>query len=508
MEQKNKCGICGRKGQRLCPALNGMICSSCCGSKRGNDLECPSHCLYFPFGTEAYDLYLKIDATWAPKVAHYVIEAVGKKEFERTLRQMGGGTVRDIDPLEYSFIAAVYYLLGFQKDRNGKTVAQRWEEEGWYGLNNDERYMMKFRKNSFPTIIEIQKILDEQSLRCIDVFQPAREPFVIFDRSLARTSVRFSRFLGWITHYPYFSRPDGGGLIIPTTIYRRYCDELYRRVGAVRDENTGEMRSYLAGYFGECCDLITEMSHDYNQRMIESLDAYHCRAFYDLKGDPSEVERIIERKPEFMLDERGPAPNGLGNIVSYDWVRRGESKKIEESMPAMFRYEDESRGVGNLGSLKLSSGKSEDPFLEIEIFGRKKYEFAKEMVQRYFGHLVSFSREEIEDLRERIGEEREDPEMSRRGRGRVEEEGDIPSEVEQALLEQAYREHYKKFLDDEIPALDGLTPREAARDFHKRPRLLDLMKDHVHSISSLNRENEFEVSIDWVLEELGLNELL
>lgn len=34
------------KGKRDCPALNGMICSVCCGTKRLIEIQCPSDCSY------------------------------------------------------------------------------------------------------------------------------------------------------------------------------------------------------------------------------------------------------------------------------------------------------------------------------------------------------------------------------------------------------------------------------------------------------------------------------
>lgn len=41
------CASCGlRKGHRSCPALGELICSACCGAKRGRTIRCPSNCEY------------------------------------------------------------------------------------------------------------------------------------------------------------------------------------------------------------------------------------------------------------------------------------------------------------------------------------------------------------------------------------------------------------------------------------------------------------------------------
>lgn len=48
---KKLCVVCHRRrGKRWCPALNGYICSYCCGSKRGKEIRCPSNCSYWMRG--------------------------------------------------------------------------------------------------------------------------------------------------------------------------------------------------------------------------------------------------------------------------------------------------------------------------------------------------------------------------------------------------------------------------------------------------------------------------
>lgn len=43
----SKCTYCGtRKGKRACPALNGVICSQCCGQHRVARIACPPDCIY------------------------------------------------------------------------------------------------------------------------------------------------------------------------------------------------------------------------------------------------------------------------------------------------------------------------------------------------------------------------------------------------------------------------------------------------------------------------------
>jgi len=47
------CVYChARKGKRSCPALNGLICSTCCGENRLTKIACPADCPYLEAGTD------------------------------------------------------------------------------------------------------------------------------------------------------------------------------------------------------------------------------------------------------------------------------------------------------------------------------------------------------------------------------------------------------------------------------------------------------------------------
>jgi hypothetical protein len=46
-----KCPLCDhRKGKRLCPAKNAVICAQCCGEKRILEIDCPESCEYLKAG--------------------------------------------------------------------------------------------------------------------------------------------------------------------------------------------------------------------------------------------------------------------------------------------------------------------------------------------------------------------------------------------------------------------------------------------------------------------------
>jgi hypothetical protein len=501
MSGYRKCPICGKTGKRECPACGGLICARCCGAKRGSELPCPPSCPNFPFGREAYDLFLNVNLSWTEKTLRYVVDHVGRDTFEKALHHVDIGEENLEDAIQATMPLAVLYLLGYHHVDKGRTVADLWEEEGWAGLNNDERFMMKYRRRSFPTIVEARKVLSGNAIECADLLDAGGAPFVIFDRSLAWGTDRFSRYFIWVTHYPHFSRLEGSGLVVPENVYEGFL-RLVR--GRARGMNT--RRAFLAKRYGDLCAVLRRLIAKRSDTMLKGMDLTHGRAEYAITGSREAVREILREKQDFDPDDRDPEPGDPDGTEYYAWLRRGESKKIEEEMGSFFRHDEKSPVVGSLGTLKLTPDR-----LIIEIFGERKYEFAKEMAEKYFGKEVRLDQESVEDLSEKLleglRERRENP--SAHPPTPPPGEGErIPREVERGIIEEFYRDHYTKFLDDPVPALKGRTPRESAADPAMRPLLVELMKSHVKQVSAMCREKGIEMSIDWVLEELGLRELL
>jgi hypothetical protein len=56
--------------------------------------------------------------------------------------------------------------------------------------------------------------------------------------------------------------------------------------------------------------------------------------------------------------------------------------------------------------------------------------------------------------------------------------------------------------------LNGMTSLAAAGDTEMRPRLVSLMKEHIYNLDELRKRDQVTVDIFWILEILGLKELM
>ncbi|MFH2001935.1 MAG: hypothetical protein ABIK28_19825, partial [Planctomycetota bacterium] len=245
----------------------------------------------------------------------------------------------------------------------------------------------------------------------------------------------------------------------------------------------------------------------------------------------------LDAKPDFEPDETGSKSGTQAEDEDrYVWLRRGESKAIEEEMPGRFQHdESEEKGVGVVGMLRLTR----DAMI-VKVPSKRMFEFARKKVTQYLGEAVGEPSVVEEDMRkkllERAGaqgswpeketvweafaendddcgfEESDDGAIFDEGYDEDGDDGDYDdneemNEGERAAIETYYHGLYTRFLKDAVPALDQMTPAEAAKDPSMRPRLIDLIKQHIYSIEKENREKGTKISIAWVLEELGLDEL-
>lgn len=433
----------------------------------------------------------------------YLARFYDDMDFNKTVRDM----MYDEDS-RHAYVmgsaAAVYYLFFRKSFGEGKRIAAQWQQEGWEGLGSDEKCMMEFRMNAAPALVEVRKVFDHQSMECTDLLQPERGTFIILDRGMAGNMTRFTRLWMWLADYPYFSRPACDPLEVPENIMSPLMEKIFRDVLKERDKkNSASRHETIARNFGRYARFICDEARKARERMLNAMDFYECKAFYKIKGNRGDVKKVLDSKPDFQCDGDAKPDEGSQPGLSYGWLRSGESKTIEKVMNPSFHHDDNEEMVGVLGHIFLG----EREFI-LRTMSRLKFKFAKEMIKKYWGSLLEFHRESVVDVAKIMAQRtKENKPVVAAPDPMVEDPPSISKEVEQKMMVEYYRRHYEKFLNDSIPALDGMTPKKAAKSVQMRPRLIELMKGHVHSIDTVNKEHGISISIDRVLDELGLSEL-
>jgi hypothetical protein len=447
-----------------------------------------------------YDEWLKLDGAWGHKCVGYVADhyAHSESSFKKDLRNyvLFEGNV-DEYILSEAAPLMMHAKLFWEPFRDGMCLADCWEQEGWKGLNNDERMMMAFKRKTYPVILELQETINDTAMLCIDLLDTEKKPFTVYDRSMAARFGRFSRSLNMVCRFPYYLRVGPTGIELQHELAEPFLEEMETRSKA----QGISIRDCLSRHFVEACRLVYTMGMKRRDSLLDSLDMSEWKAVYKINISRDEIAKVLSLKPEFEQDT-----SETPGVMEYSWMRRGESKKLENKMPTSFQHSDESSGVGSLGHLRLCMDT-----LEVIAFGSQKFRFARKTIEKYLGACITFQAETENDLREELRRRLNDPNEQTSDfetNGGMGTEDEIPPDIQAQVMSNFHEQHYRQFFDIPVPMLENKTPRQAAKNKSLRPKLIELMKLHIHGIEKQNQENPFlNLDIDWVLDELGLKEL-
>ena len=197
------------------------------------------------------------------------------------------------------------------------------------------------------------------------------------------------------------------------------------------------------------------------------------------EGDPMEFGRVaydvvdvlavraaLEAHPEIDSDETD----------SWVWFEKAHDEAFERR---------------SLGHLRLEDGR-----LTLEVTSRRRAERLRRLVQDAAGGALRHRSTRFESVEKAVARHHKRPSP--------EAEPELPPE-EVAPLMAAYKQrHYSTWPDTALPALDGRSPRRAARLKTLRPKLVDLLRDMENHEAHAARPDNPPYDFGWMWAELGL----
>ncbi len=511
------------KNKRACPATNGFITPAECGAQRGDKLACPPQCPFFPFGSENLDLWVKVDQGWVNRAAEYLGRRWSPDRIRNLSRQVTIPMPNKRLEQDCAFFNGLYRAFFTQRDENGKNLADLWEAENWVGLNNDERVMMRCRRLSFPTVLEVERIIDNRSVLMLDLLAPGSEPFIIVDRAAAATMVPYTRAFTWVTRYPYYSRISAHAVEIPHLLWDAWRDIIQQRFAEAARTRPGlTLQLYLAETVVESSLLVQILADEHRDRVWKDLDFVQCVASYSFTAPVADIVAAIKAKPDFKADEAPTDPQHPAPLAFFHWLRQGESVELDKELESSFFADTVVDGVGTVGSLRILP-----ELVLLQTFSKRKYEFARRMMDRFFGPVLTFKEEAFRDLtgaaqeqqrRQHLlsqaqqavyggGQPRPSAQAQPEGPGAEALREEETPESRKIAMEKMERQRWEKLLDSPAPILRGITPRVAAKDPALRERLTEFLKGQLYYMVRRNRDEGLDLNADWVLEDLGFHEL-
>lgn len=506
---------------RPCPVLNGPISAADCGSQRGSRLACPATCPFFPFAPAGYELWLKVEAEWLRKALDRVTRTRGRDRLQAQMKREQLPLDSESAAVEAALARALHRLLFLEPGPDGRTVAEAWEAAGWEGLNNDEQLMMRHRRRTRLAVLEVHRVGSDRVLECVDLLEPGRPPFRVVDRHLAPRVVRFTRLLTGLTDYPHFAAPTLPTLEVPLAVWADWWAWARQRAaagtGTEPSPATPDVRAFLETHLREAVEHLNELLRAYRAGLLEQMGLLQYLARYRLEGSAADFAAGLREHPALRAADLPALPQLGPPLAGFEWL--DPAAELATAPADRLPSGSDPRVVG---AFRVYPG-----FLVVETASHAGHARAREFVEREFSGRAHFQDEgqidlsrALQSLRQRAAlvaaaedaifgtpaaaEEAAAPAPARAG---VPAPSAADPEPDPEQIRAEHDARYRQLLDRALPELDGLTPRQAAADPAHRARVVELFKAHLHNLERRNRREPVPLSLDWVLDELGLSEL-
>jgi hypothetical protein len=204
-------------------------------------------------------------------------------------------------------------------------------------------------------------------------------------------------------------------------------------------------------------------------------------------------EDVVLTRVSFRIEDAGALERALGaaNAEGIEptgagrWIWAGQSGSGKDVTFAMLAVKDGT--------------------LTVECNSVARGERARALVERLARDAVLHRATTHEDVRRKVAQS-----VTDRALGRVDDEapsaGALDPAVAEGLVLQLQARHYRSWVDEPVPMLDGQTPRAAARVSALRPRVEALLRDLEGTYERALKDGEPAYDPSWMWAELGLRD--
>ena len=404
---------------------------------------------------------------------------------ESTAHAFGG----ELDEAELPIV--IPWLLHLRLDDAGSTLDERWSREPQTKLSADDALLMDAYHAAWVSIWEVSGVEPGTGVRLVDLL--TREERFVHDISSSTSLRPFDTLLALIVTcdgVSFFGGSHGQPLSpryaeVAVREARRLCRVRTRPV-AVEKLRSPSMQMELFALWRAVVDRMIHQpppvltNTDGDPMQVTSDD-------YALVASQGEVARALR-----SVRGVGEPEAEAGNMV-YGVTKPGN---------AMHR----STGNTIVARIVLSPTR-----LTVETNSVRRADAMRAEIDARLAGLVRFRLRKEEntaqmmaEIMERVAAERGASERrgQRDGGVRRAKRGERIDPAALAAVREFRERHMRAWIDDSIPALGGLTPREAARLPHVRPRLEALLKEFTQHEAA--HPEEERIDLGWIWEELGL----
>lgn len=443
----------------VCPALGNGICTWCCEMHQRAEIECPRSCPSFR------------DADAADSES---LQSATKKLIQHTLRseawcRQAVATILEEgqEPGEWEQANLLAYLAYGHADEEGRRMVDHFTGQPGQLLSVEERAALEALKGAWFSLFETQEVKLDQGIQLLDLVTGAK--VFVHERLATRQMARLDLILAWLVRIKDHYELTGAACNVPRPFREqvlRVMKQKLKKARKARPKATDQ--ELLLGIAAPAQRTLREAVTQWRPPTVVNIDGQEmllCEAIFDVP-DPEGVRRKLVTKPSIVEDQ---------DEERLLWIDRRRRKQLAP-------------GPLLLGTITITGGR-----MVLQTKSRERLERGKRVLSRHLGRLARHRIDTIKDL---------DVALSEPSRPRPPQD-EIPSEERAELVSAVLMEHMMRWVDMEIPALGGMTPRKAVRTRSGRERVKAMLKDQEHIARSMPGGDRLDFSA--VYRELGLN---
>jgi SEC-C motif len=361
-------------------------------------------------------------------------EQLGEDDFDEFMRRAGEAvTVAFMD------IFAADYVL-----RSGWTVIERFldDPKASGSLHPAAREYVELWGRASMGLYEVQEVVFGESLVLKDLF--TRRSITVLERSASQSLNKWDALFTRVVRMGDVGLITGPVLAVPRRKLQWAIDSLKK----LKNE-PGDRSVTWARFFKKNWDIIPHLWFliwvaPLKGLALQNFDGHELRDIsvtYSLvAGGGVRAAARLDAMEELSGDDDG----------KWSWI--------------------EARDRGTMENVSVAWVSLDGDSVVLHVNSREREERVRERIDDVLGELV---------VKVERSEESMDMETMRKGPRPVDDDREdepIPLDVQRQVVHQMLATHYRRWLDEPVPALDGLTPREAVAKRSHRQRVISLLK--------------------------------
>jgi hypothetical protein len=344
-------------------------------------------------------------------------------------------------------------------------------------LGAGERSFLEAMRASTMRLYEVTETVPGSSMTLRDLVEGAI--VTVSERSASRTVARHECLAARVIPRGCSGQPEleAGVLHIPSLWRESVLD-------AVRKHRSDFVRDHAGASIDAFYKLLPPLFHD------AWLSFIFEPAIPRLANTDGEVMLIT--RVSFHVDDEGALAQALDSAEHEGLRRAGDGA---------WGWSGKSRSGAevSLATLDLRGG-----VLTAEANSAERGERIRELVQRVAGPAIRYRATTHEDLERKVREAVTAQALGRDDEVKRPAPDALDPDLAEALVTQHYAGHYRAWVDEGVPALDGCTPREAAKSPGLRSRVEDLIRGLEGMYEHALKDGQPAYDPSWMWAELGL----